>query len=393
MQPNASMRAMVLCALMVCLTYINNFATTYHTVAAGGWSSSSHWTPTLPPNPLPAGDTIVVRHDMIFSNHLVINGHLEVEAGFGNLMTSNLHELEIYGSAEIHGMLQAYRITIGAAATLLVEGSMEAWQGFWNYGTITNNGWVRCDFFRNAGFITGNNGYFRVYSFFNNTATGMVTGVTDVCNVDEITDSRADEGGRYDTTVTFCNFLLPVELVDFQATPRVERVDVSWMTASEKNASYFVVERAVGAEAFLEIGRVNAVGNSAITQRYAFEDLAPAWGRSLYRVTEVDIEGHRTEFPAREVVFDASEKPHLHCFPNPAEQIMNIRFRTGQAGQYHLELYTTGGRKVKAQTLDLGEAFQVEQSLDIEVLPEGIYLLKVHGPAFSQVKKVAKFSR
>jgi hypothetical protein len=55
---------------------------------------------------------------------------------------------------------------------------------------------------------------------------------------------------------------LPIELVDFNATPKKDEVQLSWITASEINNDYFVIERA-GPDMFFEpLTIVKGAGNS-----------------------------------------------------------------------------------------------------------------------------------
>ena len=69
---------------------------------------------------------------------------------------------------------------------------------------------------------------------------------------------------------------LPVELVAFAATAASPAVDVTWRTASERDNSYFVVERAIQRkEGLSALGRVEGSGTSAV-RAYSFRDATAA---------------------------------------------------------------------------------------------------------------------
>src|SRR5690606_7721353 len=80
------------------------------------------------------------------------------------------------------------------------------------------------------------------------------------------------------TPNTILDCLLPVEFLDFQATPGAHQVDLKWHTASERNTSHFVVERSFDGFTFEPIGQVAAMGNTSNVTRYDFVDRSPKLG-------------------------------------------------------------------------------------------------------------------
>ena len=62
---------------------------------------------------------------------------------------------------------------------------------------------------------------------------------------------------------------LPVELVRFDAKAAGRVADLTWVTASERNSAWFVVERSANGRDFSALGRVAAAGTSATSHTYA----------------------------------------------------------------------------------------------------------------------------
>lgn len=66
---------------------------------------------------------------------------------------------------------------------------------------------------------------------------------------------------------------LPVSLISFNATSvKLNAALLSWVTSKEENTSYFAVQKSIDGRNFSEIGRVNAIGNSSLAQRYSYTD-------------------------------------------------------------------------------------------------------------------------
>ncbi|PSR05858.1 MAG: hypothetical protein BRD49_03520 [Bacteroidetes bacterium SW_10_40_5] len=69
---------------------------------------------------------------------------------------------------------------------------------------------------------------------------------------------------------------LPVELTDFTGQKIEGQVKLIWQTASEQNASHFIVQRSTNEDQFEKIGRVNAQGTTTDPTQYRLLDKNPA---------------------------------------------------------------------------------------------------------------------
>ena len=94
-------------------------------------------------------------------------------------------------------------------------------------------------------------------------------------------------GGMYQWTGS----ILPVIISSFTVSRVGKSAMLNWQTSSELNFSYFSIERSTNGTNFSEIGKVNAVGNSSITQSYSFQDLAYTNGLNYYRLKLVNKDG------------------------------------------------------------------------------------------------------
>jgi hypothetical protein len=162
---------------------------------------------------------------------------------------------------------------------------------------------------------------------------------------------------------------LPVVLTSFQAQPTAAGVALTWATASERNADYFVVERATGAapNSFQAIGRVQCVGTATQSHAYQFADATAVPGvHSYYRLRQLDHDGTSTFSPVVAVVPPALATS-LVAYPSPATDHLTV---AGSAGP-HLTIIDQLGRPVRRARLE-----SEQPQLDVRDLPGGLYFLQ-----------------
>ncbi|MEZ4738595.1 MAG: hypothetical protein R2818_04375 [Flavobacteriales bacterium] len=68
-------------------------------------------------------------------------------------------------------------------------------------------------------------------------------------------------------------------------------VQILWSTASERDASHYIIERSDDVRSWSPIGRVEAVGSSTQLTNYQFVDREVALGGWYYRLVQHDVDG------------------------------------------------------------------------------------------------------
>ena len=148
---------------------------------------------------------------------------------------------------------------------------------------------------------------------------------------------------------------LPVELLQFKATPSsaIKNVDLMWVTASEINNDYFVIERSTNASDWLPLDSVNGAGNSNAVLSYNYPDNNPYSGTSYYRLKQVDFNG-TTEYSQVEVVnFEGLEI--ISLFPNPSNGEVSISIKSSATGTLELKAYDSLGKLVSNEVFQVNE--------------------------------------
>lgn len=220
-------------------------------------------------------------------------------------------------------------------------------------GSMGDNDNNNVSFVINGDLVVGGTFYGKNNNGF--TGTGSVTaGGLEFGNNTECTNPTNCSGIDWNvgscqpSTSTFCTNVnaLPVTLIFFESKANGQIVDIRWATATESNASYFVVERSVDGRNFHELGRLNAAGNSVSRKDYALSDKHPLVGRTYYRLKQVDLDGSTENFSIRLV--DFSGKKGIVVFPNPLsdanEATLSLNFSTDQ--KVHIRVTDLSGHEV-----------------------------------------------
>ena len=167
------------------------------------------------------------------------------------------------------------------------------------------------------------------------------------------------------------NDALPVTLTNFAALETEANVVISWQTTSEKDASYFEVERSSDGKHFMKLDKVAAAGNSNGNQYYSYTDanISSQPTTLYYRLRMVDIDG---SFVFSRIISISRSRPELNAtiYPNPASdyvQITGLDWTNIKA----IELFHSNGQRI-------GVLLKTESAgLSVGTLTSGLYVLKV----------------
>ncbi|MCB0491253.1 MAG: hypothetical protein KDC93_02445 [Cyclobacteriaceae bacterium] len=164
---------------------------------------------------------------------------------------------------------------------------------------------------------------------------------------------------------------LPIELLEFVATPLGNSIELNWTTLSELNNDYFTVERSTTGTEFEEIGTVKGAGTTLARKNYRYLDEYPTDGISYYRLKQTDFDGTISFSEIARV--DLSAPAQIVVYPNPIARstTATLNYRGSFA------LFNSMGQMV----------LMVENSneLDTRGLPSGVYTIKSTNGSFSRL--------
>ena len=123
------------------------------------------------------------------------------------------------------------------------------------------------------------------------------------------------------------NTALPIELLSFTGK-QVDRVNVlNWVTASEINNDYFLIEKSLDGVYWGKLGVVVGSGNSTSKRYYSLTDYNPIEGVNYYRLTQVDYDGVYKVHNIISIDFNTKSKL-VTLYPNPTSDLVTINSNT-----------------------------------------------------------------
>jgi hypothetical protein len=167
--------------------------------------------------------------------------------------------------------------------------------------------------------------------------------------------------------------VMPVTLVSFEVSSISEQgIELSWVTASEENFDYFVIEGSTDGREFFELTH---------TKEYSYLVENPTVGKSYYRLKAVDLDGSTETFKMVSASFASSKE--VKVFPNPVvDSKVNVDFNFGPSEAVTVSITNLNGMEVSRQVLN---SMSNEVMLSIE---PGTYVMKIQSAEISSVSRI-----
>lgn len=170
---------------------------------------------------------------------------------------------------------------------------------------------------------------------------------------------------------------LPVKLSEFSAILNRSKVDLKWITASEKNVSHFSIERSLDGTDYSAAGMVFAFGNTDQDMTYTFSDNVSNIQKGIiyYRLRSIDLDG-KSELSAVRIIRIGKEIEVLTMatYPNPVSSELRVTVPSQWQGKAVVfEVYNQSGQTVKISKN--GTASQTE-TINVSDLAKGFYIVK-----------------
>jgi hypothetical protein len=140
----------------------------------------------------------------------------------------------------------------------------------------------------------------------------------------------------------------PVALISFTAKALEDRtVQLDWVTSLETDNKGFVVERSKDLKSFEKVGEVGEIApNSSAKKYYSLLDRTPFAGTSYYRLTQIDLSGKTTTYPAVSVVL---REGAYGVFPNPVVKGQQFLLNLDEPETAVVNMFGADGRALPLQ--------------------------------------------
>ncbi len=176
---------------------------------------------------------------------------------------------------------------------------------------------------------------------------------------------------------TDCGGFLPVELLDFYGYAKEKVNTLHWITATEENTKYHIIERSNnGTSDFREIGRVDAAGNSVEEVQYELDDQNPLQ-LGYYRIRTVDLDGAESLSNIISISRDDKGLGIMNVYPVPTKGSATIEFISAFNTSVDIRIVDVAGRLIATDIYEVSEGLNLYQ-LDLSKYASGIYFVSMN---------------
>jgi len=182
-------------------------------------------------------------------------------------------------------------------------------------------------------------------------------------------------GAECDFDITVTNvFPLDMELIFLDGKCYIDRMNIFWATASESNVDYFIVQTSNDGKSFVDLGRVEAAGESLSVNTYDFTIEKLQEGYNYYRLKEVDNDGNYS------YSYNIFQPCDINS--NSDEILVNENSYTiklngyNKPGEYSVKIYDLAGKMIKSETVFLNEGFNV---INLDIISTGMLMMELQG--------------
>jgi predicted aconitase with swiveling domain len=153
---------------------------------------------------------------------------------------------------------------------------------------------------------------------------------------------------------------------------------IEWKTETEINSDFFVVESSIDNRTYTQIGKVAASGSSQTRKNYSYtDDISSLQGVKIiyYRIKQVDVDSKYAY--SNVVVVRPNRTTGVKAWPNPFTQNINVSIVSEAATKVNVKLLGSNGQLLQTQSQQISKGTNQISLNNLDVLPQGIYLLKV----------------
>jgi len=172
-----------------------------------------------------------------------------------------------------------------------------------------------------------------------------------------------------------CNIALPIELLDFNAELVEDKTELTWITQSETNNDYFVIERSADGMNFEGITSTPGAGNSTSLLHYQAVDPSPLTGTSYYRLKQIDFNGEFSYSEVKTVINEEIEISLINLNPNPVNDLGKLKINSQKDRAIVLTVNDVIGKMVYQEIYNLHKGIN-EINLDFSKQNNGVYFIE-----------------
>lgn len=183
---------------------------------------------------------------------------------------------------------------------------------------------------------------------------------------------------------------LPVMFDSVRAVIKNDQVHIAWLNLTERDVSFYMIERSVDGKDFKPVYRQEPSHNFNAKAGYSFTDVNALPGNSYYRI-RVTINTGRVVSSRILKAQMGYATPGFTVYPNPVmDDRFNITLAAVQKGTYTMDLLSFAGVRVKQISISL-QGDGITQTVDLPAgLAPGTYIVSLKGDDYIASKLIVK---
>lgn len=163
---------------------------------------------------------------------------------------------------------------------------------------------------------------------------------------------------------------LPVELKYFNAKQVDNQILLNWVTATELDNEYFIIQRSENVQIWSTLDTVAGNGTSSIENEYLTYDNSPSIGNNYYRLIQYDYDGDSTVSKIIIAEFNKTDAV-ISIQPNPANEYLNIKL--DKSDYQLLNIYSFSGELMESENIIETNEFNI----DLSDFPIGTFFVQI----------------
>ncbi len=173
------------------------------------------------------------------------------------------------------------------------------------------------------------------------------------------------------------NSPLPVTLTSFNANCTDDKVNVTWTTASEFNASHYSLQTSRDGQTWTEVAQIEAAGTTNQESSYFYQDFKFG-GISYYRLVQVDLDGTQEVYGPISSNCTLDEN-NMTVYPNPTDADFTVLIQTMETFENAtIELVDLSGRSIEVKEMNILPG-STTVKFDTKNINPGTYIVRIKG--------------
>ncbi len=186
---------------------------------------------------------------------------------------------------------------------------------------------------------------------------------------------------------------LPVQLIRFAATTEADDINLVWVTASEQQNAYFMLQRSSDGKDFKTIAKIKGNGTTSRVSTYGYTD---QWTSDMpaviyYRLIQVDADGkeHASGTVSVSKGNDGTDG-NMQIAPNPFTAITYATIDAGRPSDAVVTITDIQGRVISTRTVKLTAGINSIMIDDLATERAGMFLMNITTAEKTYTQRVIK---